>query len=242
MKNRLFALACALALVGAGGASAEPAATAPTVVELFTSQGCSSCPPADSLLGELADRDDVIALGYHIDYWDYIGWVDPFGLPEATARQRSYGRSLGLRSVFTPQMVVDGKVSVIGSRRREVNGAIAAAPDIRPQAVAVAVERIASDRVSVTVEGGQRPAGGAADVVLVRYDSAHVTEVARGENHGRTLDDANVVRHVELIGQWQGAPLTLTAAIPAGAEAGGCVVLVQQAGHGPSLGAARLVW
>ena len=94
------------------------------VVELFTSQGCSSCPPADAYLAELAKRDDVIALSFHVDYWNYIGWKDPFSSPEAAARQRAYGRALQKRYVYTPQIVVDGRAEAVGSNRAVVSSLI----------------------------------------------------------------------------------------------------------------------
>src|ERR1041384_1895274 len=92
-------------------------AEAPVVVELFTSQGCNSCPPADALLGELAQRPDLVALAFHVDYWNYIGWQDPFSSPEATKRQRDYAQSLGLSSVYTPEMVIDGSFDIVGLDR-----------------------------------------------------------------------------------------------------------------------------
>ncbi|NNG02646.1 MAG: DUF1223 domain-containing protein [Inquilinus sp.] len=237
MKSRLGSL-----LAAAMFAAALPAAAAdtrPTVVELFTSQGCSSCPPADRLLGELAERGDVLALGYHIDYWDYIGWSDPFASPEATARQRAYGRALDLRGVFTPQMVVDGAESVVGSRSRDVTRALERAPSSRPAAVAVTVEMPAPERLHVEIGAGHH-AGPPAEIVLVRFDEAHTTSVARGENRGRTLTDVNVVRDFTVIGRWTGAPVSLDTAIPPGELPGGCAVLVQTAGHGPILGAAQV--
>lgn len=239
IRTSLLALA-ALLLPFAGAAQSEDPVASPTVVELFTSQGCSSCPPADRLLEELADRDDVLALGYHVDYWDYIGWADPFASRESTMRQRQYGRAFDLRSVFTPQMVVDGVVSVVGSRRREVDRAIAAAPALRPQTVPVAVEQPDPDQFIVTL-GAADYMGEPADVVLVRYDQAHVTEVERGENRGRTLTDVNVVRQFDVIGQWRGESMTISATMPVSDIPGGCAVLVQLPGHGPILGAARIV-
>ncbi len=239
IPRSLSALAVVLGLI-AGPAHAEMAVDSPTVIELFTSQGCSSCPPADRLLKELSERDDILALGYHVDYWDYIGWTDPFASRESTQRQRQYGRSFDLRSVFTPQIVVDGSVSVVGSRARDVLNAVEAAPGLRTQAVAVTVEQPDPNRFVVTL-GGAHHEGEPADIIMVRYDAAHVTRVGRGENRGRTLTDVNVVRQFDVIGQWRGQPVTITANLPASDEPGGCAVLVQKRGHGAILGAARVV-
>ena len=219
------------------------------MVELFTSQGCSSCPPADRLLGQLAGRDDVIALGFHIDYWDYIGWADPFALPEATARQRRYGRALGLPSIFTPQMVIDGTVSTVGSRPSEVLRAIERAPARRAERVPVTVTMAAAsgpgaaDRLDIRIGAGPAP-DAPAPVLLIRYEDGHVTDVARGENRGRTLTDAHVVREIRRLGTWTGAPLALTVPMEAGqtddpAAPGGHVVLVQRGEAGPILGVAE---
>jgi hypothetical protein len=113
----LLVLALAMALGAPDDAVAAVDGAPPVVVELFTSQGCSSCPPADAILAELAERSDLVALSLHVDYWDYIGWKDPFGSPLHTTRQKNYASELGLRYVFTPQIVVDGAASVVGSDR-----------------------------------------------------------------------------------------------------------------------------
>ncbi|MGP1394125.1 MAG: DUF1223 domain-containing protein [Inquilinaceae bacterium] len=232
-------IAVAAVLLAALGTAARAADAGPTVVELFTSQGCSSCPPADRLLVELAEREDVIALGFHVDYWDHIGWPDPFGLAEATARQRAYGRWLGHRSVFTPQMIIDGAVSAVGSRGHEVLPAIAEAPAVRTPRVPVTLTPEGADRLSVRVGPGPAPGDGA-QIVLIRYDAAHATAVGRGENRGRTLTNAHVVRSIAPIGVWRGEPVTLTVPAPPSADPGGFVVLVQPDRMGPILGAARL--
>src|SRR4051812_17852201 len=117
-------LVLATMLVAAGPAIAGER---PVVVELFTSQGCSSCPPADALLGELTRRADVLPLAFHVDYWNRLGWKDPYSSAESTARQRTYARQLGLRTIYTPQMVVDGGIDVVGSERADVLKAIDAA-------------------------------------------------------------------------------------------------------------------
>jgi hypothetical protein len=208
-------------------AGPEPA----VVVELFTSQGCESCPPADALLGELAGRADLVALAFHVDYWDYIGWKDPYGSKEATARQRGYAAALGSRTIYTPQLVIQGAQHEIGSDRRAVQRAIG---DALKPTVAVRLRRSAAG-VSVSVEKGRGPA----ELWLVGYDPRHETKVARGENAGRTLTEYNIVRGFQRVGDWTGEPLEL--AIPSGELPPGAAlaVLLQHPGLGPILGVAR---
>jgi hypothetical protein len=183
-----------LALAGSP-ATADPR---PTVVELFTSQGCSSCPPADALLGELATRGDVIALGFHINYWDSLGWKDPFSSPESTERQRTYGR-LFETQVYTPQLVVDGIREMVGSRREEV---IAALREASHEAIAPVA--FAADRHSVTI-GPATTASGSGQVWLIRFVQKRTTRVGAGENARRTAEDANGVEALATLGAWQGA-------------------------------------
>ncbi|WP_375593302.1 DUF1223 domain-containing protein [Algihabitans albus] len=216
-----------------GPAAAE--SRAPVVVELYTSQGCSSCPPADALLAQLAQRDDVIALSLHVDYWDYIGWEDPFALGSLTERQRAYARHLDRRTVYTPQMVVDGIYDVIGSRARSVANAIEMA---RERATEV---EVALSQDGVRIGSGTPPAEGAA-VWLLLYDSWHETDVRRGENAGRQLGYAHVVRDYRRLGDWRGEetelPFSLAAARAAGRS--GAAVIVQAEGPSRVLGAASL--
>ena len=199
----------------------------PVLVELFTSQGCSSCPPADAFLGELAARQDVVALSFHVDYWNYIGWKDPFATSWATQRQREYGRTLGQRYVYTPEIVVDGAAHAAGSDRDEVERLIAEA-EARPGPV-VEAERNA-DEIRIRIGAGK----GEGTVWLVRFDPEHVTRIERGENGGRTLRNFNVVRGMTKLGTWSGEPLDLRA------EPGpvGCAVIVQDEGSGKVAGAA----
>jgi hypothetical protein len=201
------------------------------LVELFTSQSCSSCPPADVLLGELARRPDVVALGFHVDYWDRLGWKDPFSLPEATRRQRDYGRQFNLRAIYTPQLVVDGVAEMVGSDRAAVTRALAAA---RPgDGVAVALAR---DGVSVLVRVAEGAVAAPARVQLVGYTPGATTRVLGGENSGRTLADTNAVRRLETLGSWTGP----AAAWRAPAEPGTGYAAIVQGMDGRVLGVAAL--
>ncbi len=220
-----------------GAAAQDASATRPAVVvELFTSQGCSSCPPADALLGELAGRPDVIALSLHVDYWDYIGWKDPFGSPMNTARQRRYAEELGLRYVYTPQMIVDGRINAIGSRRDEVLDAIERAGR---QRAGFDLSFMESGGGKVVIPAGTAPENGAT-IWLAVFDRSHETEIKRGENAGRKLRNTNVVRSLERLGTWIGQrleiPLDLAGAAARGRD--GCAVIVQQGRNGPVLAAA----
>jgi hypothetical protein len=172
----------------------------PTVVELFTSEGCSSCPPADALLAELAGRPEVLALSFHVDYWDRLGWKDPFSSPDATQRQHRYADLLGLATVYTPQIVVDGRWQAVGSDRAEVERALGSAGRNRDEVpVALAVEH---GRAQITL--GPDSDGVAAALLLIGFDRQHVTAVARGENGGRTLSHVDVVRSIEEVAKFDG--------------------------------------
>jgi hypothetical protein len=208
----------------------EPVMARPVVVELFTSQGCSSCPPAEVLLGELAGRDDLLPLGFHVTYWDDLGWKDTASFEGATERQAEYAARLG-EGNFTPQLVIDGRRSVVGSRRTEAASAVAAARAEIGLDTEVAVAR-RDGRIAVTVGSGK----GSGRVILVGFDHSVRTPVARGENSGRTLVQANVVRSLRTLGTWSGEPLQFSEALPAGQDA---AVIVQRS-DGRILGAARL--
>jgi hypothetical protein len=225
-RRRLIALApgllAALAVAGPPSAMAE---TRPIVVELFTSQGCSSCPPADALLRELARRADVLALGFHISYWDRLGWKDPLSSEASTERQRAYAKRFNGGQVYTPQMVVEGSGDLVGSDRAAVLKALGEA---RP--VAAAAVTFAPDRRSVTIGAGT----GSGSVLLVRFVREQRTEVAAGENAGRFLQDANGVRTLTTLGDWTGPARDFPIDPPAAGE--GLAVLVQ-ASDGKILGA-----
>jgi len=200
----------------------------PIVVELFTSQGCSSCPPADRLLGELARRGDVLALGFHISYWDNLGWKDPLSNPASTDRQKAYARRLSDGQVYTPQIVIEGTREMIGSHREEVLAALRQA-----QPASSATVNFSTDRRSVTVG----PGNGAGEVLLARFAQHRATQVGAGENAGRMLDDANGVETLTVLGPWTGATLRFPIEPP---EPGKGVAVLVQAADGHILGAASV--
>lgn len=219
----------ALALLS--GTAPAAAADRPVVVELFQSQGCSSCPPADANLNAIAGRPDVLALNFGVTYWDHLGWKDTFAQPAYTARQKAYAAALGA-PLGTPEMVVEGRDSYIGADPREVAWALKTAKPASETRITGAGGRI-------QLAAGRGP-GRAADVWLVRYDP-RVQQVAirRGENGGKTLPHKNTVRQLTRLGEWNGQPVSF--ATPASPDpAYKTAVLVQAPNGGPILAAAKL--
>ncbi len=224
----------ALTALAAAGLAASPALAAdaahPVVVELFQSQGCSSCPPANANVAAIADRADVLALSFGVTYWDSLGWKDTFATPAYTARQWDYAHGLGNANVFTPQVVINGRRDGVGAQKAELRSLLVAgdrgeggpAVSIRPGAV--------------TIGAGVARKG--ADVWLVRYDPRIVeVPIKRGENGGRTLPHKNIVRQLARLGRWSGAAETLP--LPKAADPIlRTAILVQAPGGGPILAAA----
>src|SRR5216684_879828 len=176
------------------------AAERPVVVELFTSQGCSSCPPANAYLNELSKRpSEVLALAVHVNYWDYLGGKDPFSRKVATDRQERYGRRFGDGS-YTPEIVVDGSAGLVGSYRDEVDRSVAKA---RVASATLADVRVVTNGGKVSIDAGAGQ--GAARVLLVGFDREHVTSIGRGENRGRTMAEANIVRSFRSVSEWKGS-------------------------------------
>jgi hypothetical protein len=218
-------------------ASAEPR---PAVIELFTSEGCNSCPPAEAYVGELAGRSDVLALAFHVDYWDDLGWRDRFGLSQSVERQRTYARSLGLSGVYTPQIVIDGRADYVGSNRSAIDRALKTGRDGVPVSLSV-IDGEA--RVRLDPPGGSRgdavQKGQPADVVLVAYLRKAVSPIGRGENAGRTLEEFNIVRAIQPLGHWDGSAQefhTKLASLPQ--DTTDVAVLVQSPGQGGIVAAA----
>ena len=203
------------------------AADWPVLAELFTSQSCSSCPPADALLGDLAKRQDVLAFSFHVDYWDRLGWKDPYSLRSATARQSHYAEILGSQ-VYTPQLVVDGRAETVGSDRRSVEALLRR----HPSGVASAMIWQSNGHLDIHVDGSaSSKAGLAADILLITFDPVHKTPVRGGENGGRFLVTYNDVRSLRAIGTWRGEPVSL-AVTPGADEVGERAAVIVQSPDG----------
>lgn len=223
--------------IGQGTTEREGAgqvASLPVVVELYTSQGCSSCPPADALLAELAEEPGVIPLALHVDYWDYIGWSDDFANPGFTKRQKSYARAAGERMIYTPQMIVGGVERVVGHEPEAVAAAIARVAH-SPSPVRLNVVRVGK-QVLIRAEANP-PLDAPAMVQLVGYRPGATVEIEHGENQGLSVEYRNIVTSWERLGDWSGlAPLEIAAT----AGEGPGVVIVQRQGPAEILAAARV--
>ena len=214
------------------------AQNSPVVVELFTSQGCSSCPPADEMMDLLVDREDVIALSLHVDYWDYIGWKDEFALPDHAARQRAYAARAGRHSVYTPEMIVNGKSEIVGAK---------------PMALAMAIDKHKEDKTQVALDLRHLSGRGIEirarslvsdpepmEIVVLRFQPKRIARITRGENAGKTIEYRNVVEAWDRVAVWDGTAelvlqVDLRGAYPV-------VVLVQSENHGPIRAAAQLAY
>jgi len=225
------------AVAVAGDVKTNPKA----VLELFTSQGCASCPPADALLKELAQRPDVVALAYHVDYWDYIGWADTFGAKANSDRQRAYAAAWNADSIYTPELVVNGAMGVIGSRKDEIENAVAAGHLPIP----VNLKADAKGMLDVSIDGATGQAE--SDVWLVTYIKQANVDVERGENAGKLLNYSQVVTGRHILGMWDpvtGAHLKLPLDEVLTGPSDGAVILVQSDHDGlpgPIMGAASFV-
>jgi hypothetical protein len=228
MTKALAQFTAALLLLGIQSVGA---AERPVVIELFTSEGCSSCPPADAFLAELASRPEVLALSFHVDYWDRLGWKDPFSSVAATARQRRYAQLLRTDMVYTPQIVVDGGWQAVGSDQSAVEQAIVAAR--RSSAATPVMLSLDHGRPRIVI--GSVASGASGSVVLVGFDRRHVDAVRGGENGGRTLTHVDVVRGISEIGRFDRYGGAIEAPIPWRADR---LAVLIEADDGRILGAA----
>jgi hypothetical protein len=224
--NRLLAVSVLMCCAAHAETQSRPA-----VVELFTSQGCSSCPPAEAYIGELAQHKDVLALAFHVDYWDDLGWKDPFSLGISTDRQRAYSTTVGRSSVYTPQVVIDGKDEFVGTDRRRIGGALAVARTGVPVGISL-------EREDVVVELSAREKIAPSEVLLVAYLRKATSSIGRGENAGRTLQEFNIVRGIRDLGRWDGNPVSFRARLSSlPRDATDVAVLVQSIGQHHVVGA-----
>jgi len=236
----LTAFGAVLLWLGANAHAGEQ--KSPILVELFTSQGCSSCPPADQILGDLQKRSDVVALSFSIDYWDYIGWRDTLATRENTLRQQAYEKVLPSHRVYTPQMVIDGVRDVVGNQRKDVLEAIERrVNETRGKKVSVAIAQT-DDGLQVRIGAAGAGQRQSATVWLARTLSSRTVNIAKGENTGRVITYHNIVRGFAAVGKWSGDAMTLE--LPARGAQGdisdGVAVWVQAGGNGPVLGASQL--
>ncbi len=239
---------CAISNLGFGAANAQGGAavqaTEPrAILELFTSQGCSSCPPADALFETYAKRKDVIALSLPVDYWDYLGWKDTLANPKFSARQKSYAKYRGDGRVYTPQVVVNGVAHVVGNNSKLIDGAIAAG-EAHLNSARVPV-RLSLNGGKLVIETGPAPPGATAKeatVWLVMLRRKTTIKIEKGENHGKSITYHNVVREMNPIGVWSGVAARHEIQRDALAERDNetCVVLLQVGKAGPIIGAAKL--
>ncbi len=239
-RTGLAAAALAFSIFS-GACFAGEAETPLGVVELFTSQGCSSCPPADKLFGELAVRGDIVALSYHVDYWDYLGWQDTLATQDNSARQYGYMHAFGKRSVYTPQAIINGRTDASGASREQIEKALL---ELKEKGggltVPIAVRR-AGD--SIVIEAGEGSYDAQAAVVLVSFAPATPIVIRKGENKGQSITYWNAVLRVQTVGMWHGAfaRFEMPASEVVRKGAGGCAVLLQSVSAdgrpGPILGA-----
>jgi hypothetical protein len=207
------------------------------VVELYTSEGCASCPAADKILTKLAARDGILALALHVDYWDYLGWKDQFSMAKFTDRQEYYNMALGSRyRLVTPQMIFHGQSYVAGAKAQKIEQRLAA---LRGQSdkVVLQVEK-QNDKFSININPRGVSVSGGADIFIVEYMPDNVTEVKAGENRGLTLNHTNIVTSWERVGEWNGQDnWRVELAVTDGSMA---AVIVQAADNGPILAARKL--
>ncbi len=228
-KRRVLAqLTLTLVAVAAGGlvVHAGDGQKWKGVIELFTSQGCSSCPPADNALQRFVQQGDVVALAYHVDYWNYRGWTDTLGSKENTDRQYAYARMLGRSGVYTPQAVLNGREHINGADYQGIANRLNQM-DEAGKGLAIPIEAaIRGDEIDIKVGAGS----GKANIVVVYFDKEQSVDVEKGENLGKKITYWHAVRDIQTIGMWEGTEtkLVLPASMLGTKKAGGCAILLQR--------------
>jgi len=244
---RIFATAIAVMALNLAAAQGPAVAGPKAVLELFTSQGCSSCPPADKLLGKLSQSGDVLTLSMPVDYWDYLGWKDTLASPEHSLRQRAYARSRGDRAVYTPQVVINGRSHVVGSNAPAIDAQIK--KELNQHNGLPVDLTLTMEHDTLRVKTGRAPdhyTGEGATLWLVYYNKSEKVRIARGENRGRTITYHNVVRKMQPIGMWKGKEIQIdlprNEVMKVGVDSCAVLLQVDRSGKpGPIIGAASLV-
>ncbi len=238
--GRLMAIVI-LGLCGPASATA-PAPRRPVVIELYTSQGCSSCVPADAFLAQLAARKDVVALSLPITYWDMLGWRDTLATQANTDRQKAYAQAMGRGGVYTPQVIVDGRKDLVGSKDASIDQAIAAREAKLPD-VPVTLS-LRPNEVHVVVSGTRIKSATPATIWMMTVRPLATVKIGAGENAGRTLTYRDIVTGIKAVGLWKGKKVTLDLPRAAtGADPNdGITIIVQQGGYGQILGATPIDW
>jgi len=242
VKHRAGSIAAIVVAATVAAALPAMAGGARAVLELFTSQGCNSCPPADAILGEYAAREDILVLSFPVDYWDYLGWKDTLASHDNTLRQKAYAEARGDRQVYTPQVVVNGATHVVGSNRQQIESALHTSP---PLPVPITLKP-GTDSTTVTVGASDSSGPHKGTIWLAMYDDPVTVPIERGENTGLEVTYYNVVRKLRPIAMWKGKEVTVD--LPKSeldqAEVSRCAVILQTEGEnglpGPILGAANI--
>ena len=242
MNQRAGFLAAFVFAASLAAAAPAVAGGARAVLELFTSQGCNSCPPADAILGEFAKDEGILALSFPVDYWDYLGWKDTLASHDNTTRQKAYAEARGDRQVYTPQVVVNGTSHVVGSNRQQIEAALKTSP---PLPVPITMMP-GTDSTTVTIGAAATAGRHKGTIWLALYDDPVTVPIERGENTGKAVTYYNVVRKLRPIAMWKGKEVTID--LPKSeldqAAVSRCAVILQTEGEngvpGPILGAATI--
>lgn len=235
MSSRLSVLSALLVFLSAISVGAEEGSTPKGVIELFMSQGCASCPAADRAMGFLSAQDDVVALAYHVDYWDYRGWADPLGTTENSARQYGYAHTLGRSGVYTPQAILNGRDQVKGNDVVLLNERL---DRMRKQGMGLKVP-IRADREGDALTITVGPGSGKADIVVVYFRQRQDMEIPKGANKGIMVSNWNSVTDIQTVGMWDGKEtrIVLPSKVMGDKKSDGCAILVQATGPDGAPGA-----
>ncbi len=240
MRARSVSLGAFFAIAVITGAWAGQHRQRPVVVELFTSQGCSDCPAADRLVTELAKREDVIALSLPITYWDMLGWKDTYATDANTQRQKSYAREMNRSGIYTPQMIIDGRLDVVGNQRDRVLAALMSSRSADDAYIPIVIGT-ASGRVEISIPASKSKSKSLATIWVMRTLAQGAVNVEQGENRNHLLTYTNVVRDLKRAGEWNGEAMKIDLPLNLGkTKHDGVVVILQARDYGPVLGAAVL--